>query len=97
MHISSGANENPSQEIKTFVELLNSIDNLTYMYVENKGENHQSNGLISIINGFRYIYSDWPLPKPLRDCTPTEIEDHFKNLSKKFGYEIPNPFQRISQ
>ncbi len=89
MYISNGAEENPSQEIETFVELLKSINNLTYTYIENQGENHQSNGLISILSGFRYIYSDWRLPKPMKDCTPAEIENHFKNLSKKYGYEVP--------
>ncbi len=93
IHISNGTEENPSQEIKTFVGLLKPIDNLTYMYTENTGENHQSNALISIINGFRYIYSDWLLPKPFRDCTPAEIEGHFKNLSNKYGYEIPVPLR----
>jgi predicted alpha/beta superfamily hydrolase len=93
LYISNGTNEKPSQEIKAFADILKSVDNLTYLYVENQGESHQSNGVFSIINGLRFIYSDWSLPKPPRDCTPLEVEEHYKMLSKKYGYEIPNPLQ----
>jgi len=91
LHISNGTNEKPSQEIKAFVDILKPVDNLTYLYVENQGESHQSNGVFSIINGLRFIYSGWSLPKPPKDCTPLEVEEHYKILSKKYGYAIPNP------
>jgi hypothetical protein len=64
VYISKGSDERPSSEINSFVKMLKSIENLTYMYVENKGENHQSNGIVSMINGLRFIYSDWRLPRP---------------------------------
>jgi len=91
IHISNGSLEKPSQEIKLFVDLLKSIDNLTFQYTVNQGESHQSNGVFSIINGLRFIYSDWSLPKPPKDCTPVEIEEHYKKLSLKYGYKIANP------
>jgi predicted alpha/beta superfamily hydrolase len=93
LHISNGSDEKPSQEIKLFVDLLRSVDNLTFQYTVNQGESHQSNGVFSIINGLRFIYSDWSLPKPPKDCTPSEIEEHYKKLSIKYGYKIPNPLQ----
>lgn len=93
IHISNGSLEKPSQEIKLFVDLLKSVDNITFQYTVNQGESHQSNGVFSVINGLRFIYTDWRLPKPPKDCTPLEIEEHYKKLSIKYGYEIPNPFQ----
>ena len=93
IHISNGSAENPSQESKEFVNLLKSVDNLTYQYTVNQGESHQSNGVFSIINGLRFIYTDWSLPKPPKDCTQLEIEEHYKKLSLKYGYEIPTPLQ----
>ena len=93
LHVSNGSAENPSPEIKKFTDLLKSVDNLTYQYVVNQGEDHQSNGVFSIINGLRFVYSDWKLPKPPKDCTPSEIEEHYRKLSEKYGYEIPNPMQ----
>jgi predicted alpha/beta superfamily hydrolase len=91
LYISKGAEEKPSKEIESFVGLLKSIDNLSYTYIENKGEGHQSNGIISIINGLRFIYTDWRLPKPPQKCSQSEIINHYKKLSEKYGYEIPNP------
>ena len=95
IYISKGSEERPSAEIKSFVNQLKTIENLTFSYEENKGEHHQSNGVISTINGLRFIYSGWRLPKPPHRCTKTEIKDHFKKLSQKYGYQIPNPFQNI--
>jgi len=92
LYISKGSEERPSKEIESFTKLIKSLDNLNFSYVENKGENHQSNGVISVVNGLRFIYTDWRLPKPPKRCSQTEIENHFKKLSKKYGYEIPNPF-----
>jgi predicted alpha/beta superfamily hydrolase len=92
MYISQGSNERPSKEIESFVKSIKSIVNLNYLYVENKGENHQSNGVISTINGLRFIYTDWRLPKPPARCSQTEIINHYKKLSEKYGYEIPNPY-----
>jgi predicted alpha/beta superfamily hydrolase len=92
LYISNGSDERPSKEIETFVKSLKSLDNLNYVYNENEGENHQSNGIISIIDGLRFIYSGWRLPKPPVRCTESEIINHYKDLSKKYGYEIPNPY-----
>lgn len=91
VYISKGSDERPSAEINSFVTLIKSMDILTYMYAENKGESHQSNGVISIINGLRFIYTDWRLPKPPERCSQTEIVNHYKKLSKKYGYDIPSP------
>lgn len=91
MYISRGSHERPSQEIDTFVELIKKMDKLNHLYIENKGENHQSNGLVSLLNGYRHIYSGWRLPKRPRDCSKKEIEEHYKSLSAKYAYEIPVP------
>jgi len=92
MYISKGSEERPSKEIESFIKLLKTIENLNYLYVENSGENHQSNGVISVMNGLRFIYTDWRLPKPPKNCSQTEIINHYKKLSEKYGYDIPNPF-----
>ena len=92
-YISSGSDESPALEIKSFVSSLESVENLSVHYTINEGENHQSNGLISILGGLRFIYSDWRLPKPPRKCSKKELKDHYDNLSEKYGFKIPNPYE----
>ena len=92
MYISKGSEERPSKEIESFIEVLETIDKLNYLYVENEGENHQSNAVISVMNGLRFIYTDWRLPKPPNRSSQSEIVDHYRKLSEKYGYNIPNPF-----
>ncbi|MCP4310038.1 MAG: alpha/beta hydrolase [Bacteroidetes bacterium] len=92
MFISTGANERPSSVVETFVSSLESVENLNVNYSINEGENHQSNGLISILRGLRFIYSDWRLPKPPGKCSKKELQNHFDRLSEKYGYAIPNPY-----
>lgn len=61
-----------------------------YTYMEN--DNHGSVPLKTIYGGLERIYKGWSLPQNLAETGNLEsIKNHYKNLSKKYGYEIKIP------
>lgn len=53
-------------------------------------EDHGSTVHRSVYNGLEFIYADWPIaPLKLLDMPLKDIRQHFRRLSNKYGYEIP--------
>lgn len=82
--------------LKTFAGRLSTIKNVYVKEQINNDEDHQSNSMISIINGLKFIFDGYITSKPYRDCTMNELEEHYISLSEKYGYEMPIP-ERIKK
>jgi len=67
---------------------------LTYLKMEN--ENHGTTPHMSIYNGLESIYSGWRLPKDAFSKGLVAVDDHYKLLSKKYGYTIETPEYTIN-
>jgi len=75
--------------------------NFRYKYYDD--DNHGSVPLISEYDALRFIFKDYALKIGMEDFLDTEsnvynrVNDHYKNLSKSFGYTIKPDEQLINQ
>ncbi|HEV7645494.1 MAG TPA: alpha/beta hydrolase-fold protein [Pyrinomonadaceae bacterium] len=68
--------------------------NFSYEFRQFKDDNHGSVPLPAYYAGLRKIFKGWALP-PVQSLK--EMEDHYRELSKKFGYEIKPPEDILNQ
>jgi predicted alpha/beta superfamily hydrolase len=64
---------------------------IAFSYVKMADENHRSIPYISLFNGLRFIFSGWQLPDELYEKGLKDIDEHYKNVSMKYGFEIKTP------
>ena len=60
-------------------------------------ENHGSIPHRSIYDGLEKLYQGWTVPVDLLAGNYFDVENHYKELSRKFGYDIPIPENIINQ
>jgi predicted alpha/beta superfamily hydrolase len=68
--------------------------NLEYEFRQFKDENHGSVVLPAYYFGLRKVFKNW---QPPQTETIADLENHYKKLSKQFGYEIFVPEQLLNQ
>ncbi len=80
----------------SFKNLLDKVKpkNFSYEFRQFKDDNHGSVPLPAYYAGLRKIFKGWALP-PVQSLK--EMEDHYRELSKKFGYEIKPPEDILNQ
>lgn len=69
---------------------------LDFKYVKMEDENHASNPYISLFNGLRFIFSDWPLPREEFIKGLEVVDTHYKKISDKYGLEVQAPENLIN-
>jgi len=73
-----------------------SPEELDFTYLQMKDENHGSAPHVSIYRGLESIYSGWQIPKEKFIEGLTAIDQHYKDLSAKYNYEIKTPEQIVN-
>ncbi len=68
--------------------------NFEYEFREFKDDNHGSVVLPAYYAGFRKIFAGWTPPPT---GAVADLENHYKNLSKRFGYEMKIPENMLNQ
>lgn len=97
IYLSRGENEPTEiaekelENLKRFETQLSMNGNFHVKAEINSNEDHNSNKLVSIIHGLKFIFEGYITPKPYADCTMKEVETHYRQLSEKYGYQIPIP------
>ena len=81
-----------SQTVKT-----KSPEGFEFSYIQMKDENHGSIPHLSIYKGLEFIYKDWQLPKEKFMKGLSAIDDHYKFISGKYGFNIEVPEATINQ
>lgn len=71
--------------------------NFKFSYRIFEDDNHNTVPHLSIYYGLESIYSGWKLPKEVYVSGLAAIDNHFKEISKKYGYEIVTPEGTINQ
>ncbi len=82
-----------TETVENFVKTVKaaSPDGLELKYVHMEKEDHGSIPHLSIYNGLETIYAGWKLPKDSYKEGLATIDEHYKMLSDKYGYEIETP------
>ena len=70
-------------------EKSNEIIDLEYVKMEI--ENHATTPYLSVFNGLKFIFSDWQLPAEKFKSGLSSIDEHYKYVSAKYGFEIKTP------
>lgn len=80
----------------TFQDLLKKAKpkNFEYEFRQFKGENHGSVVLPAYYAGLRKVFEGWETPT---NGSLTDLENHHKKLSQKFGYQILIPEATLNQ
>jgi len=73
-----------------FSELVKekSSNAIKYEYVKMEDENHMSIPYLSVYKGLNFIFSDWRLSKEVFNQGLEKIDEHYKDISAKYGVEI---------
>jgi predicted alpha/beta superfamily hydrolase len=69
---------------------------LDFEYIKMLDDDHGSGPHLSIYNGLLYIYDGWKLDAEKYQEGLAAVDKHYKNLSKKYGYEITTPEYTIN-
>ena len=90
MFIALGDEPNYINGFNSFQELLKKSKpkNLEYEFRQFKDENHSSVVLPAYYHGLRKVFDGW---QPPATGAIDDLENHYKKLSKRFGYEILIP------
>ncbi|MCB2207676.1 MAG: alpha/beta fold hydrolase [Bacteroidetes bacterium] len=64
---------------------------LDFKYIQMLDDDHGSVPHLSIYNGLLFIYDGWKLDAEKYQEGLAAVDQHYKNLSKKYGYEITTP------
>jgi len=64
---------------------------LNWKYVKMENEDHGSVPHKTIYDGLEFIYSGWRISNEQLAKGIETVDEHYKNLSKKYGYEIKIP------
>ena len=70
---------------------------LDFKYIQMLDDDHGSGPHLSIYNGLLFIYDGWKLDADIYQEGLTAMDKHYKNLSKKYGYEIITPEYSINR
>lgn len=96
MFIGLGNEPQYQKGFNSFRELLKKTNpkGFDYEFQEFKEENHGSVVLPAYYAGLRKIFAGW---NPPQTGSVSELENHYKKLSKRFGYEILIPENMLNQ
>ena len=70
---------------------------LDFEYVQLLDDDHGSVPHLIIYDGLFYIYDGWKIDNELYKEGLAAIDEHYKKLSKKYGYEIITPEYTINR
>jgi pimeloyl-ACP methyl ester carboxylesterase len=62
-----------------------------FQYVKMLAEDHASVPYISLFNGIRFIFSDWPLPREIFGEGLAAVDLHYAKISSKYGFKVETP------
>ena len=81
------------ESLSTFETIIKtkSPKGLDFLYVKMEDESHGSIPHLSIYNGLQWIYSGWRLTDETLKKGLIAVDDHYKELSIKYGYKINTP------
>lgn len=68
-----------------------SPENLEFTYTQMVKETHGSIPHLTAYYGLEKLYSGWNLPQAKYEEGLEVIDEHYKNISKKYNYEIKTP------
>lgn len=96
LFISIGDEPDYLKGFNSFQDLLKKVKpkNFEYEFRQFKGENHGSVVLPAYYAGLRKIFEGW---EPSANSAIADLENHYKKLSKRFGYEIKFPEETLNQ
>ncbi|MBX7170868.1 MAG: tetratricopeptide repeat protein [Pyrinomonadaceae bacterium] len=83
-------------DANAFRDLLKKYNpkNFDFDFQEYKDETHGSSTLIHYYTGLRMIFKGWLAPE---NASFEDLESHYKNLTKRFGYQILIPENKYGQ
>lgn len=88
------------QENKNYIDNVNDFaiylkssanKNITWSTDITVNEDHDSNAILSILNGLKFIFPDWKKQKEVIFDGLPAIESHFIAMSEKYSYKIKIP------
>jgi len=68
-----------------------SPEKLEFSYTQMIKETHNSIPHLTVYNGLEKLYAGWNLPQEKYEEGLEAIDEHYKNISEKFNYEIITP------
>jgi len=79
--------------IDKFVSIIEtrSPENLEFTYIQMIKETHGSIPHLTVYHGLEKLYSGWNLPQEKYEEGLAAIDEHYKNISEKFNYDIKTP------
>jgi len=83
--------EDFSNAIKT-----KSAEAIQFKYDKYMEDNHGTTPYLSVFNGLKFIFSDWQLPIITFAKGLDAIDEHYQEISLKYGFEIQTPENQIN-
>lgn len=69
---------------------------IKFKYDKFNEENHGTTPYLSVFHGLKFIFSDWQLPMHTFAKGLDAIDEHYKGISSKYGFDIKTPENQIN-
>ncbi|RLD89626.1 MAG: hypothetical protein DRJ29_16425 [Bacteroidetes bacterium] len=66
-------------------------ESVEFKYVKMPEENHGTTPYLTVFSGLKFIFSEWRLPPEMMQGDLDGIDEHYRNVSEKYGIEIATP------
>ena len=93
LYITLGDEPNYIEPLGKITNLLKSQkpDGLDWHYIVMENDNHGTVPLKSLYNGLETLYENWTIEAAVADQGIAAVQDHYKNLTDKYGYQVDIP------
>ncbi len=97
-YMSVGNEQNYFEPLDEFTKAVKtkSGDAIKFKYDKFESENHGTTPYLSAFYGLKFIFSDWQLSQEVFNKGLTAVDEHYKEISKKYGFEIATPENQIN-
>lgn len=92
-YMTVGDEPNYFQPLNEFQDIIikKSAKSINFAYEKLEEENHGSIPYISLFKGLRFVFADYNIPGEKIAEGLDVIDNHYKTISKKYGFEIQTP------
>ena len=93
LYITLGDEPNYTEPLGKITNLLKSQkpNGLDWHYIVMENDNHGTVPLKSLYNGLETLYENWTIEAAVADQGIAAVQDHYKNLTDKYGYQVDIP------
>jgi len=98
-YMTVGNEENYFKPLDEFATAMKtkSANAIKFKYDKFMDENHGTTPYLSVFHGLKFVFSDWQLPLVTFAKGLTAMDEHYAEISLKYGFDVETPENQINR